>query len=66
MKSVTLKFPVGLSVDIRTALNPIKTRIEHLPCDPEITVEYIGCEDNWKDLLKTIRYSQIIKVIAED
>ena len=66
MTTVTLKFPVGLSVDLKEALKPIKTRIEHTPCDPEITVEYIGCEDNWKELLKTIRYSESIKVINEN
>lgn len=65
MNTIKLKFPVGLSMDIRDALKPIKTKIDHLPCDPEITVEYIGCEDNYIELLKTIRHNHLIKIISE-
>jgi len=65
MRTVTLKFPVGLTVDLRKALKPIKTKVQHTPCNPEVTVEYIGCEDNWKELLKTIRYNHFIKVVNE-
>lgn len=66
MTTIKLKFPVGLIVDIKNVLKPIKSKIiEHHQSDPEITVEYIGCEDNYIELLKTVRNNYLIKIISE-
>jgi hypothetical protein len=65
MTNVILQFPSGLSLDIMEKLRPIKMKIDRSP-NPEIIVEYIGCEDNWKELLKTIRHNDRIKVITEN
>lgn len=62
MTSVTLKFPIGIQKDLSEVLkaNTIHRGIQE-GCF--ITKEFIGCEDNWRDLIKDVRAGEMIEIV---